>query len=204
MGRWPSPHPRRGGCGRRRDDLARNRYRLSTRLSSAGTNILENGSSLPCEIPLSPGPARPSTPPLQPPRCRSAGFIVGGATVAEHAATAPRRYTGQGRSGEFLDDSCINCLRVLPHVRAWAEKYRDRGLVVVGVHTPEFAFEKEVANVRTATVALGVGYPVAIDNDFGIWRAFDNQHGRRSTSSAPTAVYVIRSSARAATNSRSG
>jgi thiol-disulfide isomerase/thioredoxin len=75
----------------------------------------------------------------------------------------------------FWTYSCINCLRVLPYVRAWAEKYQDRGLVVVGVHTPEFAFEKNVANVTKATVSLGVGYPVAIDNDFGIWRAFGNQ-----------------------------
>jgi thiol-disulfide isomerase/thioredoxin len=75
----------------------------------------------------------------------------------------------------FWTYSCINCLRVLPHVRAWAEKYKDRGLVVIGVHTPEFAFEKDVANVGKASVSLGVGYPVAIDNDFGIWRAFNNQ-----------------------------
>jgi cytochrome c biogenesis protein CcdA/thiol-disulfide isomerase/thioredoxin len=75
----------------------------------------------------------------------------------------------------FWTYSCINCLRVLPYVRAWAQKYQDRGLVVVGVHTPEFAFEKDVANVRTAVPALGVSYPVAIDNDFGIWRSFGNQ-----------------------------
>jgi cytochrome c biogenesis protein CcdA/thiol-disulfide isomerase/thioredoxin len=75
----------------------------------------------------------------------------------------------------FWTYSCINCLRTLPHVRAWAEKYRNRGLVVIGVHTPEFAFEKVAANVQKATVALGVSYPVVIDNDFAIWRAFDNQ-----------------------------
>jgi cytochrome c biogenesis protein CcdA/thiol-disulfide isomerase/thioredoxin len=75
----------------------------------------------------------------------------------------------------FWTYSCINCLRALPHVRTWAEKYRDRGLVVIGVHTPEFAFEKDVANVRKALAALGVTYPVAIDNDFSIWRAFDNR-----------------------------
>jgi cytochrome c biogenesis protein CcdA/thiol-disulfide isomerase/thioredoxin len=74
----------------------------------------------------------------------------------------------------FWTYSCINCLRLLPHVRAWAEKYKDRGLVVIGVHTPEFAFEKDVANVRHATVSLGVVYPVAIDSDFEIWRAFNN------------------------------
>ncbi|HVJ44174.1 MAG TPA: cytochrome c biogenesis protein DipZ [Dongiaceae bacterium] len=75
----------------------------------------------------------------------------------------------------FWTYSCINCLRVLPHVRAWAEKYKDRGLVVIGVHTPEFAFEKEVGNVRKATALLGVDYPVAIDNDFRIWQEFDNE-----------------------------
>ena len=75
----------------------------------------------------------------------------------------------------FWTYSCINCLRTLPYVRAWAEKYRDQGLVVVGVHTPEFAFEKDPANVRQAVAALGVSYPVAIDNDYAVWRAFSNQ-----------------------------
>jgi thiol-disulfide isomerase/thioredoxin len=74
----------------------------------------------------------------------------------------------------FWTYSCINCLRILPHVRAWAEKYRSRGLIVIGVHTPEFAFEKDVDNVGKALVSLGVSYPVAIDNDFKIWQAFDN------------------------------
>jgi cytochrome c biogenesis protein CcdA/thiol-disulfide isomerase/thioredoxin len=75
----------------------------------------------------------------------------------------------------FWTYSCINCLRMLPHVRAWAEKYHDRGLVVIGVHTPEFAFEKDVGNVGRAVHSLGVSYPVAIDNDFAIWRAFGNE-----------------------------
>ncbi len=75
----------------------------------------------------------------------------------------------------FWTYSCINCLRVLPYVKTWAQKYGERGLVVVGVHTPEFAFEKDLGNVRKALAALGVAYPVAIDNDFGIWRSFGNQ-----------------------------
>ncbi|KRE24332.1 cytochrome C biogenesis protein [Bosea sp. Root483D1] len=75
----------------------------------------------------------------------------------------------------FWTYSCINCLRTLPYVRAWAEKYKDRGLVVVGVHTPEFAFEKDIGNVRKAVAALGVSYPVAIDNDYAVWHAFSNQ-----------------------------
>src|SRR3954454_23525653 len=72
--------------------------------------------------------------------------------------------------------SCVNWLRTLPSVRAWAERYRDRGLVVVGVHCPEFGFEHDLDNVRHAVGELGVGYPVVIDNDFAIWRSLDNQY----------------------------
>jgi cytochrome c biogenesis protein CcdA/thiol-disulfide isomerase/thioredoxin len=76
---------------------------------------------------------------------------------------------------DFWTYSCINCLRALPYVRAWAEKYEDQGLVVIGVHTPEFAFEKNVDNVRAAIASLKITYPVAIDNGYAIWRAFNNQ-----------------------------
>ena len=75
---------------------------------------------------------------------------------------------------DFWTYSCINCLRTLPYVKAWAEKYRDQGLVVIGVHAPEFAFERNIDNVRKATKDLGVTYPVAIDNNYAIWRAFNN------------------------------
>jgi thiol-disulfide isomerase/thioredoxin len=74
----------------------------------------------------------------------------------------------------FWTYSCINSLRALPYVRAWADKYKDRGLLTVGVHTPEFGFEKDIANVRQATGWYGVGYPVVTDNDYGAWRAFHN------------------------------
>jgi cytochrome c biogenesis protein CcdA/thiol-disulfide isomerase/thioredoxin len=76
---------------------------------------------------------------------------------------------------DFWTYSCINCLRSIPYVRAWAEKYKDKGLVVIGVHAPEFAFEKNIDNVRRATKDLKIDYPVAIDNDYAIWRAFNNQ-----------------------------
>ena len=77
---------------------------------------------------------------------------------------------------DFWTYSCINCLRTLPYIRAWAEKYRGQGLVVIGVHAPEFAFEKDIDNVRQATKDLGVEYPVAIDNDYAIWRGINNQY----------------------------
>src|SRR5262245_6836940 len=76
----------------------------------------------------------------------------------------------------FWTYSCINCLRAIPYVRAWAEKYKDQGLVVIGVHSPEFAFEKNVDNVRRAIRDLKIDYPVAIDNAYAIWRAFGNQY----------------------------
>ena len=72
--------------------------------------------------------------------------------------------------------TCINWLRTLPYVRAWAEKYRDQGLVVIGVHAPEFSFEKNIDNVRRAAKEMKIDYPIAIDNDYAIWRAFKNQY----------------------------
>jgi cytochrome c biogenesis protein CcdA/thiol-disulfide isomerase/thioredoxin len=77
---------------------------------------------------------------------------------------------------DFWTYSCINCLRTLPYVKAWAEKYRDQGLVVIGVHAPEFAFERDIKNVTQAMNDLGINYPVAIDNEFKIWRAFNNEY----------------------------
>jgi cytochrome c biogenesis protein CcdA/thiol-disulfide isomerase/thioredoxin len=77
---------------------------------------------------------------------------------------------------DFWTYSCINCLRSIPYVRAWAEKYRDHGLVVIGVHAPEFAFERNVDNVTNAIKTLKIGYPVAIDNEYKIWRAFENEY----------------------------
>ncbi len=77
---------------------------------------------------------------------------------------------------DFWTYSCINCLRSLPYVRAWAEKYKDHGLVVIGVHTPEFAFEKSLDNVRSAVRRLHIAYPVAVDSDYAIWEAFANNY----------------------------
>jgi len=77
---------------------------------------------------------------------------------------------------DFWTFTCINWLRAEPYVRAWAEKYRNQGLVVIGVHTPEFAFEHDVDNVRRAVKDMRIDYPVAIDNDYAIWDAFKNEY----------------------------
>ena len=90
------------------------------------------------------------------------------------------RLTASGLRGkvvlvQFCTYTCINWLRTLPYVKAWAHAYRDR-VVVVGVHTPEFSFERDLGNVRRALRQLKVEYPMVIDNDFRIWRAFNNQY----------------------------
>ncbi len=77
---------------------------------------------------------------------------------------------------DFWTYSCINCLRTLPYIKKWDETYRDKGLVIVGVHTPEFAFERERSNVESAVRRLGLTYPVALDPDFGTWEAWQNRY----------------------------
>lgn len=107
----------------------------------------------------------------------------------------PRELAALGRAGEWLNSprltaaslsgkvvvvdfwtyTCINWLRTLPYVRAWSKKYK-QGLVLIGVHTPEFAFERNLDNVRRAVQQMRIEYPVVIDNDYAIWRAFKNQY----------------------------
>jgi len=77
---------------------------------------------------------------------------------------------------DFWTYSCINCLRTLPYIKTWYDQYKSSGLVVIGVHTPEFPFEKDEANVRKAIQDLGILYPVAMDNDYAIWRKFNNEY----------------------------
>ncbi len=77
---------------------------------------------------------------------------------------------------DFWTYTCINWRRTLPYVRAWADKYKDHGLVVIGVHTPEFAFEKDIANVRWAAKDMHVAYPIALDSNYAVWRAFGNEY----------------------------
>jgi thiol-disulfide isomerase/thioredoxin len=84
---------------------------------------------------------------------------------------------------DFWTYTCINWLRTLAYVRAWAEKYQEQGLVVVGVHTPEFPFERDIDNVRLAAEHLNVSYPIALDSDYEVWRAFTNHYW--------PAVYIV-------------
>src|SRR2546423_15535021 len=76
----------------------------------------------------------------------------------------------------FWTLTCINWLRQEPYLRAWSQSYRDDGLIVIGAHTPEFSFEHQLDHVRQATRERGIDYPVALDNDYAIWSAFDNHY----------------------------
>jgi thiol-disulfide isomerase/thioredoxin len=131
---------------------------------------------------------------------RGNGAMKGGAMMSAHAAAGALPIEGmmppldgatawinsepltrEGLRGkvvlvDFWTYSCINCIRALPYVKAWYEKYRDQGLVVIGVHAPEFAFEKNLKNVRREVRELGIDYPVAVDNDYALWRAFANEY----------------------------
>jgi cytochrome c biogenesis protein CcdA/thiol-disulfide isomerase/thioredoxin len=144
---------------------------LLTRVSLAGTTSVEHGL-IDRLHPVTKTAGRPAPLPV-------VGYFPPLAGAVDWLNSPP--LTREGLQGkivlvQFWTYSCINCLRTIPYVRAWAEKYKDQGLVVIGVHSPEFAFERNVDNVRKAIADLKIGYPVAIDNNYGVWRAFGNQY----------------------------
>jgi cytochrome c biogenesis protein CcdA/thiol-disulfide isomerase/thioredoxin len=102
--------------------------------------------------------------------------VVGATAWINSPPLTPESLRGKVVLVDFWTYSCINCLRTLPYIKAWDAKYRDSGLVIIGVHTPEFPFEKDEANVRKAVKELGIAYPVAMDNDYRIWRNFNNEY----------------------------
>jgi cytochrome c biogenesis protein CcdA/thiol-disulfide isomerase/thioredoxin len=102
--------------------------------------------------------------------------LDGAVTWINSPPLTPAQLRGKVVLVDFWTYSCINCLRALPYVRAWAQKYKTHGLVVIGIHSPEFAFEKDETNVRSAVRDLGITYPVAMDNDLKIWQAFNNEY----------------------------
>jgi cytochrome c biogenesis protein CcdA/thiol-disulfide isomerase/thioredoxin len=164
-----------------------------TRISSAGTASLEQGlldrlkpesktakvETAPSAVIDGPGMMMKGKPQDQSGDLPIEGVLPPLAGVTEWLNSPP--LTQEALKGkviliDFWTYSCINCLRAIPYVRAWASKYKDQGLVVIGVHAPEFAFEKNVGNVRSAITDLKINYPVAIDNDYALWRAFGNEY----------------------------
>jgi cytochrome c biogenesis protein CcdA/thiol-disulfide isomerase/thioredoxin len=158
-----------------------------TRLSLAGTNRLEQ-SLIDTVQPNPAGPgvgssaAAGSGAPM--PGKASGDLPIEGELPSLSGATAwfnspaltPEALRGKVVLVDFWTYSCINCLRALPYVKTWYAKYKDHGLVVIGVHAPEFAFEKDPANVSRAVRDLGIGYPVALDDNYAIWQGFNNQY----------------------------
>ncbi|HTV91311.1 MAG TPA: redoxin domain-containing protein [Verrucomicrobiae bacterium] len=104
-------------------------------------------------------------------------LLFAGATAwLNSSPLTPADLQGKVVAVEFWTYTCVNWERMLPYVRAWAAKYKNDGLVVIGVHTPEFSFEKNLDNIRRAIQGDRIDYPVAVDSDYAIWRAFDNEY----------------------------
>ena len=106
----------------------------------------------------------------------SLASFAGAITWLNSQPLTPEALRGKVVLVDFWTYTCINWQRTEPYVRAWAEKYKDQGLVVIGVHTPEFGFEKNVDNIRPALKMFRIDYPVAVDSDYAIWKAFGNQY----------------------------
>jgi cytochrome c biogenesis protein CcdA/thiol-disulfide isomerase/thioredoxin len=147
---------------------------LLTRLSLANTTKLEQALVDKIQPPRSAPQVRVSGSDL--PVEGTLPSLSGAVAWLNSPPLTPQALRGKVVLVDFWTYSCINCLRTLPYVRAWAEKYKDHGLVVIGVHSPEFAFEKDIDNVRGAARDLKVSYPVAVDSNLAIWEAFDNEY----------------------------
>jgi len=145
--------------------------KLLTKVSASQTNAIESrlarALGMQDAMPGGTGSIKDEGP--MPPLDGATGWLNGPALTAE-------QLKGKVVLIDFWTYSCINCIRTIPEVKALDERYRKDGLVVIGVHTPEFAFERDAANIRKAIADFGIRYPVAIDNNYAIWRAFKNQY----------------------------
>jgi cytochrome c biogenesis protein CcdA/thiol-disulfide isomerase/thioredoxin len=147
---------------------------LLTRLSTASTTGIEQSLLDRSQMAGAPAQSVATSGPL--PVEGAAPRLAGATQWINSPPLIMQQLSGKVVLVDFWTYSCINCLRSLPYVEAWAQKYKDQGLVVIGVHTPEFAFERDAGNVTKAVHDLGITYPVAIDNDHTIWRAFNNNY----------------------------
>ena len=123
-----------------------------------------------------PAPAGLHTPSLRLPVEGEFPSLSGATGWLNSPPLTPASLSGKVVLAGFWTYTCINWLRQLPYLRAWAERYSGQGLVVIGVHTPEFPFEHDADNVRQAVHEMDINYPIAIDNDYAVWRAFDNHY----------------------------
>jgi cytochrome c biogenesis protein CcdA/thiol-disulfide isomerase/thioredoxin len=148
---------------------------LLTRVSLASTSGIEQkliNAVRPAPVNAAPAPTPGQALPVE----GELPSLAGATQWFNSAPLTPESLRGKVVLVDFWTYSCINCIRSLPYVNAWAQKYRDHGLVVIGVHAPEFAFEKDPANVAKAIKDFGITYPVAMDNDYAIWQGFNNEY----------------------------
>ncbi|GFZ95583.1 cytochrome c biogenesis protein DipZ [Dyella caseinilytica] len=146
-----------------------------TRVSLASTNGIEQhllDAVRPAPVAASPAPKAGDKLPVE----GELPALSGATQWINSPPLTPESLRGKVVVVDFWTYSCINCIRSLPYVNAWAQKYRDHGLVVIGVHSPEFAFEKDPANVAKAVRDFGITYPVAVDSNYAIWQAFNNEY----------------------------
>jgi thiol-disulfide isomerase/thioredoxin len=125
-----------------------------------------------------PSAATPATSEASP-AGKPAPELIGGGAWLNSAPTSLAALRGKVVLVNFWTLGCINCKNTLPYVQGWWERYKDKGLVIIGVHTPEFGYEAELANVQDAVTRLGVSWPVVQDNDMQIWRAYKNNYWPR-------------------------
>ncbi|OON62758.1 hypothetical protein B0920_04805 [Massilia sp. KIM] len=138
-----------------------------------GIAVLGAAAALAVSGPLAAGPALLGG--SLPVKGSSPGF-AGATTWLNGTPLNAQQLKGKVVLVDFWTYSCINCIRTFPYLRAWADKYRDQGLVVVGVHTPEFKFEQDLSNVNAALARYKIDFPVAVDSDYRIWEAWNNQY----------------------------
>ena len=145
---------------------------VAGRLGVIGSAKAQPGKTTPADLPMMKRhPMRPVAS-----RLPAAGVFSGASAWLNSQPLTAGALRGKAVLVNFCTYSCINWRRSLPYVRAWSAKYKDQGLVVIGVHTPEFGFEKDLGNVRRAVEDMQIEYPIAIDNDYAIWRAFNNEY----------------------------
>ncbi|GLQ49706.1 cytochrome c biogenesis protein DipZ [Dyella flava] len=148
---------------------------LLTRVSLASTSSIEQkliDAVTPAPATAAPAPKAGDALPVE----GELPSLAGATQWFNSTPLTPESLRGKVVLVDFWTYSCINCIRTLPYVNAWAQKYRDHGLVVIGVHSPEFAFEKDPANVAKAIKDFGITYPVAVDSNYAIWQAFNNEY----------------------------
>lgn len=142
----------------------------------AGLTAIENNSSVQKQLKEISGTANELlTTELLPPTRKAADFTQGGQWINSQPLSLSKELQGKVVLVDFWTYSCINCIRTFPYLREWYNTYKDKGFVIVGVHSPEFEFEKVFSNVEKATKDFQLDYPVVLDNDFAIWTAYRNQ-----------------------------